>query len=117
MNKKVKSTFRSQLSDELCKPITDHKSFIEIQDTTKLLVSMVEMAFGLPYKHEDHTTAINLIDAQLEQIDSQVTFAREKDRLEMIRILHAARVESGNGKTLDLELLLNQIGGVFKPYE
>ncbi len=31
----------------------------------------------------------------------------------MIRILHAARVESGNGKMLDLELLLNQVGGIF----
>ena len=35
----------------------------------------------------------------------------------MKRVLHAARVESGNGKSLDLELLLNQIGGKFKPDE
>ena len=35
----------------------------------------------------------------------------------MIRILHAARVESGNEKSLDLELLLYQIGGIFKPDE
>ena len=35
----------------------------------------------------------------------------------MIRVLYAARVESGNGKILDLELLLNQIGGLFKPDE
>ncbi len=35
----------------------------------------------------------------------------------MIRILHAARVESGNKKKLDLELLLNQVGGIFKPDE
>ena len=35
----------------------------------------------------------------------------------MIRKLHAARVESGNGKSLDFELLLNQIGGIFKPNE
>ena len=34
--------------------------------------------------------------------------------LEMIRILHAAREETGDGKDLDLELLLNQIGGIFK---
>ncbi len=33
----------------------------------------------------------------------------------MIRILHAARVESGYGKVLDLELLLNQVEGIFKP--
>jgi hypothetical protein len=32
----------------------------------------------------------------------------------MIRILHAARVESRKGKTLDLGLLLNQIGGICK---
>ena len=78
---------------------------------------MVEMAYGLPYKHDDHTTEINLIDAHLEKINSQAFFAREQDRLEMIRVLHAFRVESGNGKILDLELLLNQIGGIFKPDE
>ena len=53
MNKlyKIKSTLRLQLADEICKPITDHKSFVEIQDEIELLISMVEMAFCLPYKH------------------------------------------------------------------
>ena len=76
---------------------------------------MVEMAFGLPYKDEDHTTAVQFIDAQLEKINSQAVFAREQDRLEMIRILHAARVDSDNGKTLDMEIILNLVGGIFKP--
>ena len=35
----------------------------------------------------------------------------------MIRVLHAACVESGNGKILDLKLLLNRIGGIYKPDE
>ena len=35
----------------------------------------------------------------------------------MIRILHAARVDAGAGNDLDLELLLNQIGDIFKPDE
>ncbi len=77
---------------------------------------MLEMAYGLPYKHDDHKTAINLIDAQLAR-NSQVAFAREQDRLEMIQFLHVARVESSNRKTSDLELLLNQIAGIFKPDE
>ena len=61
----IKSTPRSQLSDELCKPIIDHKSFVEIWDSIELLISMVEMAYGLPYKHDhdDHTTAIQFIDS------------------------------------------------------
>ena len=85
MNKlyKIKSTLRSQLSDELCKPITDHKLFVEIRDSIKLLISMVEMAYGLQYKHDDHPTAIQFIDAQLEKINSQAVFGREQDRLEM----------------------------------
>ncbi len=33
----------------------------------------------------------------------------------MIQILHSARVESCDGKILDLEMLLNQVGGIFKP--
>ena len=33
----------------------------------------------------------------------------------MTQTLHAARVESGNGRVLDLELLLNQVRGIFKP--
>ena len=104
MNKlgKAKSTLQSQLSDELCKPITDHKSFVEIQDSIELLVSMIEMAYaqpyGLSYNQDDHTTAIMFINAQLEKINSQAVFAREQDRLEMIRILHAARVEAGDEK-------------------
>ena len=123
MNKlyKIKLTLRiglrSQLSDEICKPITDHKSFVEIQDGIELLISMVEMAFGLPYKQDDHTTAMQFIDAQLEKINSQAVFAREQDRLEMIRTLHAARVDADNGTILDMEILLNLIGGIFKPDE
>jgi hypothetical protein len=53
----------------------------------------------------------------LEKINLQATFAKEQDRLEMIIILHAARVEAGGGKTLDLELLFNQIERIFKPDE
>ncbi len=81
----------------------------------ELLVGMIEMIYCLPYKYEDHTTAIWFIDAQLEKINAHASFAREEDQLEMIRTLHAARVESGSGKILDLELLLNQVGGIFKP--
>ncbi len=51
------------------------------------------------------------------KINLQAAFAKEQDLLEMIRILHAARMEAGGGKTLDLELLFNQIGGIFKPCE
>ena len=109
---KIKSKLRSQLPDEICKPITDDKSFVKIRDNIELIVSMVEMAYGLQYKQDDHTTGINFIDAQLEKINSQAVFAKEQDRLEMVRILHAARVEAGDGKSLDLELLLNQIGGI-----
>ncbi len=66
------------------KPITYNKYFIETRDAIELPVSMVEMAYCLPYKHEVHTTAINLIDAQLEKINSQATFAREQGMLEMM---------------------------------
>jgi hypothetical protein len=43
------------------------------------------MAHGLNYKHEEHTTAVNLINTQLEKIDLQTHFTREQDRLEIIR--------------------------------
>lgn len=43
----------------------------------------------------------------------QVTFfVREQDLLEFF---YATCVDSGNGKNLDLELLLNKIGEIFKP--
>ena len=100
---KIKSTLRLQLTGELCKPITDHKSFVESRDSIEILVGMIEMAHGLSYKEDDHTTAIMFIDAKVEKINSQAVFAREQDRLEMIRILHAARVDAGAGKDLDLE--------------
>ena len=53
----------------------------------------------------------------MEKINSQAVFGREQDRLEMIRILHAARVEAGNGRDLDMEMLLKQVGGIFKAEE
>ena len=116
MNKlgKIKSTLRS---GELCKPITDHKSSVENRNIIKILVSMIELAYCLSYKEDDHTTAIMFIDAQLEKFNSQAVFGREQDRLELIRILHAACVDAGAGKDLDLELFLNQIRDIFKPDE
>jgi hypothetical protein len=75
------------------------------------------MTYCLLYKHEGHTTAVMFIDAQVEKIHSHASFAREQDWLEMIRILHAARVESGDGERLDLQLLFNQVRGIFKPDE
>ncbi len=53
------------LSEELCKPIKDHNSYVEVRDSIELLVSMVLMTYCVPYKYEDHTTAIMFIDAQL----------------------------------------------------
>ena len=50
-------------------------------------------------------------------INSQTVFGRDHERLEMTRILHAARVEAGNGKDLDMEILLNQVGCIFKAEE
>jgi hypothetical protein len=110
----VKSSLSSQLSDEITKPINNNATFIEAHNNIETLVSMVEMAYGLPYKHEDTTVAINLVDAQLEQYLYQSLFARDQDRFEMMRILN---VEYSKGKTLDLELLLNRIGSIFKPIE
>ena len=72
---------------------------------------MVEMAYGLPYQHEDSTVAINLVDAQLERD------LRDQDRFEMIRILNEERVEYSRGKSPDLEQLLNKIRSIFKPIE
>ena len=84
----MKSTLRSQLSEEIAKPIYNSTTFIEARNNIETLVSMVEMAYGLPYQHEDSMVTINLIDAQLERDLSQSPFARDQDRFEMIRILN-----------------------------
>jgi hypothetical protein len=63
---------------------------------------MIEMTYGLQYKYKDHTTAILFIDEQLQWITAHASFTREQDLLDMIWVLHAARVESGNGKVLYL---------------
>ena len=54
---KVKSGLRLQLSEEISKPIYNNSTFIEIRNNIEILVSMREMAYGLPYKHEDSTIA------------------------------------------------------------
>ncbi len=66
--------------------VADHELFIEIRDFIKLLGSVIDMAFGLQFKHDYHTTAINRINAQLEEINLQVTFASEQGRLEMTHV-------------------------------
>ncbi len=77
------------------------------------------MAYGLPYKHEDSTVAIDLVDAPLlvEQDSSQSPSAWKQERFEMIRILNEKRVEYSKGKKLDLEWLLNRIGSISQPIE
>ncbi len=95
---KVKSSLLSQLSEEITKPIYNNATFVEARNNIETLVSMVEMAYGLPHKHEDSTVAINLVDAQLEQDLSQSPFARDQDRFEMMRILNEERVEYSKGK-------------------
>jgi hypothetical protein len=114
---KVKSSLRSQLSEEIAKPIYNSATFIDARNNIETLVSMVEMAYGLPYQYEDSTVAINLVDPQLERDLSQSPFDRDQDRFEMIRILNEERVEYGKGKQPDLEQLLNKIGCIFKPIE
>ena len=114
---KVKSGLRSQLSEAIAKPIYNNATFIESRNNIEILVSMVEMAHGLPYKHEDSTVAINLVDAQLELDLSQAPFEKDQERFEKMRILRDERVEYSKGKALELELLLNRIGSVFKPIE
>ena len=101
---KVKSGLRSQLSEEISKPINNNATFIDTQNNIEILVSMVEMAYGLPYKHEDSTVAITIVDAQLELDLSQAPFAKDPERFEMMWILNDERVEYSKGKVIDLEL-------------
>ena len=54
---------------------------------------MVEMAYGLPYKHEDSTVAITIVDAQLELDLSQAPFAKDQERFYMMWILKGEPVE------------------------
>ena len=44
-----KSKLRAQLAEETGKPIWSHKTYIGTRDVIELLVSMIEMAYGLPY--------------------------------------------------------------------
>jgi hypothetical protein len=76
------------LSEEISKPVSNNVTFIYAKNNIETLVSMIEMAYGLPCKHEDSTVAINLVDAQLEIDLSQSPSAREQERFEMMRILH-----------------------------
>ena len=112
---KVKQSLSSQLFEEIAKPIYNSTTFIEARNNIETLVSMVEMAYGLPYKLEDSTVAINLVKAQMEQDLSQLQFVREQDRFKAMRV----RVGYSKGKMLDLEmldleLLLNKICIFFK---
>ncbi len=114
---KVKAGLWLQLSAEIAKSIYSNATFVDAWNSIEILFSMVETAYGLPYKYEDFTVAINLDDAQLEQDLAQTPLAREQERFEMTGILNDERVEYNNGKKLDLEVLLNRIYIVFNPIE
>jgi hypothetical protein len=62
----VKSGPQSQLSEEISNPVYNNATFIDARNNIEILVSMVQMAYGLPYrdKHEDFTVSINLVHAQ-----------------------------------------------------
>ena len=81
-----------QLSEEISKPIYNNATFIEVQNNIEILVSMVEMGYGLPYKYEDSTVAISIVDTQLELDLSQAPFAKDQERFEMMQILNDERV-------------------------
>ena len=65
---KVKSQLQAQLSEAPNKSICDHKTLIDIRNAIELLASMIEMANGLPYKHDDNKTTINLLVIQLNEL-------------------------------------------------
>ncbi len=64
---KVKSGLSSQFSEEIVKSIYNRATFIHARNSIEILVSLVEVVYGLRYKHADSTVAINLVDTQLEQ--------------------------------------------------
>jgi hypothetical protein len=61
------------LSEKIGKPTYNNATFVDERNNIEIYVSVVEMAYGLPYKHEDSTVAIDLVDAPLlvEQDSSQ----------------------------------------------
>ena len=93
-----------QLSEEISNPIYNNATFIDARNNIEILVSMVQMAYGLPYPHEDFspkfTVSINLVHAQLELDIPQSPFAKEQERFEM---MNEERVEYSKGEVLDLE--------------
>ena len=96
----MKSGLQSQLSEEILNPIYNNATFIDARNNIEILVSMVQMAYGLPYKHEDFTVSINLVHAQLELDIPQSPVAKEQERFEM---MNEERVEYSKGELLDLE--------------
>ncbi len=50
---KVKSHLQTQLSEELCKPMTDSKSYVVVRDAIELLVSRVKMTYDLLLAEEE----------------------------------------------------------------
>ena len=106
----MKSSLRAQLAEEIAKPFNNNATFIESRNNIEILVSMTEMAFGLPYKHGHSTVVVNLVNAQLERDFVQSPFALEQELFELMRALSDIRVKYSKGNKLDLEILLNRIG-------
>ena len=74
---KVKLKLRAKLAEE----IQFHKTFPDSRNSIASLVIMIDMANGLPYKHQDPTTAIYVVDVQLESDSADPLFAMDQDRV------------------------------------
>ena len=61
---KIKSKLQSQICDELCKPITEHKSFIEIRGAIESNCVALSSSSAWPNSHLDCHTGMTITRQQ-----------------------------------------------------
>ncbi len=110
----MKPYLQSQLSDEICKPITDHKSFVEIRDSLEPFVSMWKWLAAC--HTSTRTTQLQLILSMLNWKRSirMSKFAKEQDRLG-----NSTCSSCGSGRRKDFRplIIVQSNRGIFKPDE
>jgi hypothetical protein len=73
---------------------------------------MKETAYGLADQYLDAESVANIVDAQIENAKT-APFTNDNEKLDMASLLHEMKLDTENGISIDLDILLNRIASIF----
>jgi hypothetical protein len=92
--------------------VRNHQEALSMKEKLELSIAMLELADNKISKTHDHDTANRIIDAYRSGLRTAV-FQNIAEKNELAAVLQTYKASRDQGNTLDLEILLGEIVGVF----